>query len=174
MGTGEQTRSYLYIDDCIDAVLLLMKSNHNKPINIGSEDQISINNMIRLIMKLSGYNVEISKNTSKPIGVMGRSSNNDLIKKTLNWSPLTSLEEGLSKTYNWILTMLMNKENQKTTIKFSLKTLLINKISICIPFYETHDLTTNFLDSIINEDFINEIIISDDCSQKNLIIKITK
>lgn len=116
-GTGEQTRSYLYIDDCIDAVLLLMKSNHNKPINIGSEEQISINNMIKLIMKLSGYNVEITKNTSKPIGVMGRSSNNDLIKKTLNWSPLTSLEEGLSKTYNWILTMLMNKDNQKDYYK---------------------------------------------------------
>ena len=110
-GTGLQTRSYLYIDDCIDAVLLLMKSNYSKPINIGSDVKISINEMINLISKISNYHVDIINDTTKPIGVMGRSSNNDLIKKELNWSPSITLEEGLLKTYDWISNMIINKES---------------------------------------------------------------
>lgn len=100
-GTGEQTRSFLYIDDCIDAVRLLMESEHKDPINIGSEEMVTINHLAGLAIRHKGAEVDI-KHIDGPIGVMGRNSDNTLIRKVLGWEPRVSLDEGLSKTYNWI------------------------------------------------------------------------
>jgi GDP-D-mannose 3', 5'-epimerase len=100
-GDGKQTRSFLYVEECIDAVIKLMESDFDKPINIGSEEMISINDLAKLIIKLSGKNIKI-KNIPGPQGVRGRNSDNRLIKSILNWEPTQSLSIGLTKTYNWI------------------------------------------------------------------------
>ena len=102
-GDGEQTRTFLYVDECVEGTLRLFKSDHSDPINIGSDEQVSINQMIGIIEDISGIN-KLNKNyqLDKPKGVRGRSSNNDLVKKVLNWSYQMSLKDGLMKTYDWI------------------------------------------------------------------------
>lgn len=100
-GTGEQTRSFLYIDDCLDAVRLLMESNFQGPVNIGSEEMISINNLAKMVMAISGKSLQIN-NIPGPIGVNGRNSDNRLIEEKLGWKPKYSLFEGMEKTYHWI------------------------------------------------------------------------
>jgi len=102
-GDGEQTRTFLYIDECIEGTLRLFESDYTEPVNIGSDEQVSINQMIGLIEGISGGG-ELKKNyqLDKPKGVRGRSSNNDLVKKVLNWSYKMSLKDGLTKTYQWI------------------------------------------------------------------------
>lgn len=100
-GTGKQTRSFLYIDDCIDAVRLLMESDFKEPINIGSEEMVTINELAHMAIELSGKDIKI-KNIQGPTGVMGRNSDNTLIEKVLGWKPKYSLKEGMEKTFNWI------------------------------------------------------------------------
>ena len=102
-GDGEQTRTFLYVDECVEGTLRLFESNHSDPINIGSDEQVSINQMIGIIENISETN-KLNKNyqLDKPKGVRGRSSNNDLVKKVLNWSYQMSLKDGLMKTYDWI------------------------------------------------------------------------
>ena len=111
-GDGEQTRSYLFVEDCVDATLKLFNSTSTGPINIGSEEQVSINQMIDLIENIANYKVDRKYNTSMPVGVRGRSSNNDKIKKELNWEPNYNLQEGLKITYNWIENMLTKRKNE--------------------------------------------------------------
>ena len=110
-GNGEQTRSYLFIDDCVDATLNLFNSKYHGPINIGSENQVSINQMIRIIEEIANYEVSKSYNLEMPVGVRGRSSNNDKIKSELNWEPSVTLREGLEKTYKWIYDMMTSNKN---------------------------------------------------------------
>ena len=100
-GDGKQTRSFLYIDECIDGILRLMESNFTGPVNIGSDEMISINKLVEIIAKISGKNVNIN-HIDGPLGVRGRNSDNNLIKKKLNWSPTLTLKTGLEITYNWI------------------------------------------------------------------------
>jgi len=102
-GDGEQTRTFLYIDECVEGTLRLFESDYSEPVNIGSDEQVSINQMIGIIEEISG-GLKFKKNyqLDKPKGVRGRSSNNDLVKKVLNWSYQMSLKEGLTKTFKWI------------------------------------------------------------------------
>ena len=111
-GDGEQTRSFLYIDDCIEATLKLFNSKHHGPINIGSEEKVSINEMIDKIEKIADKKVNKNYQLDKPKGVRGRNSDNTLIRKQLDWSPKYSLYQGLEKTYNWIFTEIKKKHNQ--------------------------------------------------------------
>mgnify|MGYP001202280213 CR=1 FL=1 len=102
-GDGKQTRTFLYIDDCIEGTLRLFESDYSDPVNIGSDEQVSINQMIEIIEGISGTEkLERIYQLDKPKGVRGRSSNNDLVKKVLNWSFKTKLKDGLKKTYDWI------------------------------------------------------------------------
>ena len=102
-GDGKQTRTFLYIDDCVEGTLRLFESNYSEPVNIGSDEQVSINQMIEMIEGISGIKkLEREYQLDKPKGVRGRSSNNDLVKKVLNWSFNVKLKDGLTKTYNWI------------------------------------------------------------------------
>ena len=101
-GDGKQTRSFLFIEDCIDATLQFYNSDHHGPINIGSEEKVSINEMIEKIEKISNKKFKKNYQLDKPKGVRGRSSNNDLIRKLFKWEPKYSLYEGLKKTYQWI------------------------------------------------------------------------
>lgn len=100
-GDGLQTRSFLYIDECLDGVLRLMESNETGPFNIGSEEMISLNDFAKLVIGISGKNLSIH-NVKGPQGVRGRNSDNALIKKTLQWSPSLPLKVGVEKTYEWI------------------------------------------------------------------------
>ncbi len=102
-GDGKQTRTFLYIDDCIEGTLRLFESNYSEPVNIGSDEQVSINQMIEIIESVTNTKkLERVYQLDIPKGVRGRSSNNDLVKKILNWSYKIKLKEGLKKTYNWI------------------------------------------------------------------------
>jgi GDP-D-mannose 3', 5'-epimerase len=100
-GPGTQTRSFLYIDECVEGVLRLMESDFQGPVNIGSEEMISINNLARMIIDISGKDIVI-RNIEGPIGVMGRNSDNTLIQEKLGWAPTQSLENGIRKTFTWI------------------------------------------------------------------------
>lgn len=100
-GPGNQTRSFLYIDDCVEAVLRLMDSDFLGPINIGSEEMISINDLAKMVIDISGKDIKIV-NVEGPVGVMGRNSDNKLIREKLQWDYSFSLKEGLSRTYEWI------------------------------------------------------------------------
>ncbi len=100
-GEGTQTRSFLYIDECLDGVERLMNGSFSGPVNIGSEEMISINDLAKLVMNISGKKLTI-KNIPGPRGVMGRNSHNELIQKKLGWAPSKPLRFGLEKTYAWI------------------------------------------------------------------------
>ena len=100
-GKGDQTRSFLYIDDCTEAVRRLMESDCKKVINIGSEEMIAINDLAEMAIRISGKDIEL-ENVPGPEGVRGRNSDNALIKEHLNWDYNYSLQEGMEITYNWI------------------------------------------------------------------------
>jgi GDP-D-mannose 3',5'-epimerase len=100
-GDGVQTRSFLYIDDCLDGTLRLMRSDFTGPVNIGSEEMVSINQLAAIIMEIAGKKLNI-KHIPGPLGVRGRNSDNKLVRAVLGWGPNISLREGLEKTYVWI------------------------------------------------------------------------
>ena len=100
-GDGKQTRSFLYIDECLEGVRMLMDSDFLGPVNIGSEEMVSINQLARMIIKIAGKTIAI-KHIPGPLGVRGRNSNNKLIKEMLGWEPKFPLTKGLEKTYKWI------------------------------------------------------------------------
>lgn len=101
-GDGRQTRSYCYIDDCVEGIYQLMKSQYRKPINLGQERLISINELVAMIAKIAGKNIRKRHDLQKPQGVRGRNADISLMRKVLNWEPKVSLEEGLGYTYRWI------------------------------------------------------------------------
>jgi nucleoside-diphosphate-sugar epimerase len=117
-GDGEQTRSFMFIKDCIIGTKMLFKSKERSVLNIGSEEQVSINQMINLIEEISDYKVNKNYQLDKPKGVRGRSSNNDLIKKKIGWDVSVTLREGLKETYEWIYKQMTSGLNNN---KFSRK-----------------------------------------------------
>lgn len=100
-GDGKQTRSFLYIDECVEVVRRLMESDFQGPVNIGSEEMISINDFTKLVMSVAGKNQTI-RNVPGPEGVRGRNSDNTLIREKLGWAPSMTLKEGVMHTYRWI------------------------------------------------------------------------
>lgn len=109
-GDGEQTRSFLYIDECIEATVRLMKHpTFIGPVNIGSEEMVTINQLVDTAARVAGK--KISKNhISGPLGVRGRNSSNDLIRRELNWDYQMTLEEGIRHTYDWICSQIKHRE----------------------------------------------------------------
>jgi GDP-D-mannose 3',5'-epimerase len=105
-GDGKQTRSFLYIDECVEAVRRLMESDFTGPVNIGSEEMIAINDLVKMVAEVANKTIKI-KNIPGPTGVRGRNSDNKLIKEKLNWAPSQSLFEGISKTYSWISSQIV-------------------------------------------------------------------
>lgn len=100
-GDGKQTRTFLYIDECLEGVRRLMDSDFMGPVNIGSDEMVSINRLVKMVMKIAGKELKI-KHIDGPLGVRGRSSDNNLIKEKLDWVPQAKLQDGLKKTYKWI------------------------------------------------------------------------
>ena len=101
-GDGHQTRSFMYVDDCVTGTRMLMDSDVIEPINIGSSELVSINQLIDIISDIAGITVERRHNLDAPQGVRGRNSDNTLIQELLGWEPSITLRDGLEKTYAWI------------------------------------------------------------------------
>ena len=100
-GDGEQTRSFLYVDECVDAIRRMMEGPFEGPLNIGSEEMISINNLARTIMQIAGKQLTL-RHIDGPLGVRGRNSDNHLIREKLGWEPSQPLQHGLERTFEWI------------------------------------------------------------------------
>jgi Nucleoside-diphosphate-sugar epimerases len=101
-GDGEQRRSYCYVDDCVEGIYRLMRSDHREPINVGQDRMISINELVDVVARIAGKRIRKRYDLTKPQGVRGRNSDNTQLRKVLGWEPAVSLEEGLDRTYRWI------------------------------------------------------------------------
>jgi GDP-D-mannose 3', 5'-epimerase len=101
-GDGEQTRSFMYIDDCTEGTIRLAESDIIEPLNIGSDELVSINRLVDIVEEIAGVRLNRSYQLDAPKGVRGRNSDNTLIKKLMNWAPSIRLEDGMEKTYRWI------------------------------------------------------------------------
>jgi GDP-D-mannose 3', 5'-epimerase len=110
-GDGSQTRSFLYIDECLEGIRRLMESDFVGPVNIGSEEMIAINDLAKMIIEISSKKEIQIKNIDGPVGVRGRNSDNRLIQEKLNWKPSKPLKEGIKKLYNWIDNQVNKKDN---------------------------------------------------------------
>ena len=115
-GDGLQTRSFLYIDECIEATRRLMSSDFIGPMNIGSEEMVTINELVEIVAKISNKNISKKHKLDAPLGVRGRNSDNTLIRENLNWDYKMSLAEGIKLTYGWIEGELRKTRNQEATL----------------------------------------------------------
>ena len=109
-GSGEQTRSYMFADDCVRGIQLITNSEILEPINLGSTEAVSVNQLVSMVEDIAGIKLKRNYNLSAPKGVNGRNSENTLIKKYLNWEPDTTLRAGLEKTYAWIYDQYLARE----------------------------------------------------------------
>ena len=116
-GDGHQTRSFMYIDDCIKGILDIMYSNIEEPINLGSSEMVSINQLVDLVEEIAGYKLKRKYDPDAPKGVRGRNSENTLIRKYLGWEPSIPLKDGLAKTYVWIKEQMVKDKAIRENIK---------------------------------------------------------
>jgi GDP-D-mannose 3', 5'-epimerase len=108
-GDGEQTRSYCYIDDCVEGIYRLMQSDHRQPLNLGQDHMLSINELVDIVAGIAGKRLRKRYDLTKPQGVRGRNSDNTRLREVLGWEPNVSLKDGLAKTYGWIRGQLERK-----------------------------------------------------------------
>jgi nucleoside-diphosphate-sugar epimerase len=101
-GDGKQTRSYCYIDDCVEGIHRLMASDYREPLNVGSDRLVTINELVEIVARIAGKRIRRRYDLTKPQGVRGRNSDNSRLREVLKWEPSTSLEDGLNATYTWI------------------------------------------------------------------------
>ncbi len=101
-GDGKQTRSFMYIDDCVEGIYRIMRSDYREPLNLGTDRLVTIDELVDIVAKIAGKRIHKRYDTSKPQGVRGRNSDNTLLRKVLGWEPSIPLEVGLEKTYRWI------------------------------------------------------------------------
>ena len=112
-GDGHQTRSFMYIDDCVKGILDIMYSNIEEPINLGSSEMVSINQLVDYVEHIAGYKLKRKYDLDAPKGVRGRNSENTLIKKYLGWEPSIPLKDGLAQTYKWIREQMLKDKEMK-------------------------------------------------------------
>jgi nucleoside-diphosphate-sugar epimerase len=117
-GDGKQTRSFLFIDECIEATYRIMQSDFMGPVNIGSEEMVTINQLVETAAKVAGKTIEKNHILDAPLGVRGRNSNNDLVREKLGWDYSQSLEEGIRKTYEWISQQIDDRTSENM-VEFS-------------------------------------------------------
>jgi nucleoside-diphosphate-sugar epimerase len=123
-GDGLQTRSFMYIDDCIKGILDIMYSNIKEPINLGSSEMVSINQLVDMVEDIAGYKLPRKYDLSAPKGVRGRNSDNTLIRKYLGWEPSIPLRVGLAKTFVWIREQMINEKAKKAVDEKYVQTVL--------------------------------------------------
>jgi nucleoside-diphosphate-sugar epimerase len=109
----------MYIDDCIKGILDIMYSNINEPINLGSSEMVSINQLVDIVEDIAGYKLERKYDLNAPKGVRGRNSDNALIRKYLGWEPSLPLKKGMKKTYEWIKEQIINEHDKKRKERFN-------------------------------------------------------
>ncbi len=109
-GDGKQTRSFLHVSECLTGIEKLMNSGYNEPLNIGSDESVTVDEVAGMVIGISGKKLTIEHDLTKPQGVRGRNSNNELIHQTLGWKPETKLIDGLRSTYKWILEQVEHKQ----------------------------------------------------------------
>ena len=112
-GDGKQTRSFLYVDECVEGVRRLMDSDFTGPVNVGSEEMVTINRLAEMIMETAGKKLTI-RHIPGPLGVRGRNSDNRLIRQKLEWEPAQPLADGLATTYAWIATQVRERDKRQT------------------------------------------------------------
>lgn len=118
-GDGRQTRSYCFIDDCVEGIQRLMRSDYRQPLNLGRDEMISINELVDLVAGIAGKQISKIHNLDQPVGVRGRNSDNSRCRMVLGWEPSISLEEGMRRTYTWIARELeKNRTDQLIAAKF--------------------------------------------------------
>jgi nucleoside-diphosphate-sugar epimerase len=115
-GDGHQTRSFMYITDCLKGIREVMWSDIVEPINLGSSEVVSINQLVDIVEEIAGIKLERSYNLKAPRGVNGRNSDNTLIRKVLGWEPDTRLRDGMEKTYRWIYDQMTSRTGQSTHV----------------------------------------------------------
>jgi nucleoside-diphosphate-sugar epimerase len=115
-GDGTRTRSFMYIDDCLKGVQMIMDSGILEPINLGSSEMVSVNQLVDIVESIAGVKLKRNYDLTAPLGVMGRNSDNTLIKQYLNWEPSIPLRTGLEKTYAWIYDQYMARNSGKSKV----------------------------------------------------------
>jgi nucleoside-diphosphate-sugar epimerase len=115
-GSGRQTRSFMYIDDCLKGTQRIMASEIEEPINLGSAETVTINQLVDIVEEIAGLRLERKYNLSAPKGVNGRSSDNTLITRYLGWAPEIPLREGMERTYRWIYDEMVNRESRTSRV----------------------------------------------------------
>ena len=115
-GDGEQTRSFCYVDDCIEGLVRLMDSGCTKPINLGTDELVTVNGLVDLACEVAGKHLRKNHDLSKPQGVRGRNSDNSLLRNILGWEPRITLKEGIDQTYHWIWTELSQQDRANPPI----------------------------------------------------------
>jgi nucleoside-diphosphate-sugar epimerase len=113
-GDGLQTRSYCYVDDCVEGIYRLMRSNYGEPLNLGQDRLVSINELVDLVAAIAGKTIHKRHNLNKPQGVRGRNSDNTRLREVLGWEPVISLEAGLEQTYEWIAEQVRSTHRSHT------------------------------------------------------------
>ena len=110
-GDGLQSRTFTYVDDCVDGIFRIMQSDYSSPLNLGTDELISINGLVDLVASVAGKAIGKRHDTSKPQGVRGRNSDNTKLREVLGWEPQTSLREGISRTYPWVEAQVLQKSD---------------------------------------------------------------
>ena len=108
-GDGEQTRSFMYVDDCVEGLIRIMASDYREPLNLGRDELVTINELVTLVARIAGKRITKRHNLSGPQGVRGRNSNNTRLRKVLGWEPSVPLERGLASTFEWIADQVRSK-----------------------------------------------------------------
>jgi GDP-D-mannose 3',5'-epimerase len=108
-GDGEQTRSFMHVDDCVEGLLRIMASDYHEPLNLGTDELVTINGLVDMISKIAGKRFKKVHDLSKPQGVRGRNSDNSRLRSVLGWEPSITLEQGLVPTYTWIAAEVLKK-----------------------------------------------------------------
>jgi GDP-D-mannose 3',5'-epimerase len=101
-GDGQQTRSFMYVDDCVEGLIRLMNSDYSEALNLGTDELVSVDGLVEMVCRIAGKRLRLRHDLTKPQGVRGRNSDNSRLREVLNWEPKTSLEQGLPVTYQWI------------------------------------------------------------------------
>jgi GDP-D-mannose 3', 5'-epimerase len=119
-GDGHQTRSYCYVDDCVEGIYRLMRSTYGEPLNLGQDRLVSINELVDLVATIAGKTIHKRHDLNKPQGVRGRNSDNTRLREVLGWEPLISLEAGLEETYEWIAEQVRTTDRSPTRATVSI------------------------------------------------------
>jgi nucleoside-diphosphate-sugar epimerase len=112
-GDGKQTRSFMYVDDCVEGIYRLMRSNHAKPLNLGTDELVSVDQLAEMVIDTSGKALTITHDRTKPQGVRGRNSDNTLLRQVLHWEPKILLRDGIAPTYRWIASEVSQEKTSR-------------------------------------------------------------